>query len=137
MSKQRMAQIEVSPLLRELLAHGHALDRVMHNNPIRQQMVTWLLLEDEISFKELQRRTGMTPGNLSYQIGLLGQAGYIEIIKTFQDRRPVTSYRLTIAGLTAWETYLGHMDALMAVLKSIREQKQARWPGDVWVRKLG
>lgn len=79
----------------------------------------------------------MTPGNLSYQIGLLWQAGYVRVIKTFEGRRPVTSYRLTPDGRAAWETYCQHMDALMAGLKAIREQKQTRWPGDVWVRKHG
>lgn len=130
MSKKRAAEIVVPPVLRELAAHAHATPRVLHSNPIRRQMVVWLLLEDEISFKALQSRSGMIPGHLSYQMGLLEQAGYVEVRKTFEGRRPVTSYRLTPAGLAAWETYCRHMDALMEGLKAIGEQKQAHWPGD-------
>lgn len=135
MSKEQANQSVVPPILRELFTHAHAIDRVLHHNPIRRQIVTWLLLEDEISFKELQRRTRMTSGNLGHQLGLLEQAGYLEVIKTFQEQRPRTSYRLSPAGLAAWETYLEHMDALLAGLQAIGKLKQSHWPGDERVSK--
>jgi DNA-binding MarR family transcriptional regulator len=129
MSKKRASQINVPPFLRELAEHAHAIDRIMHQ-PVRLHICSVLVDEDEISFKEMQTKTHLSRGNVSAQMTKLEHAGYLEVRKTFRGRRPATSYRLTPAGLEAWETYWSHVNALMEGLKAIGERKQAHWPGD-------
>lgn len=119
------------PFLRELAAHAYAIDRIIHK-PVRLHICVLLVDAEEISLKELQTKTHLSPGNVSAQMTRLEQAGYVEVRKSFfQGHRIVTTYRLTLAGLEVWDTYWHHRNALMEGVKAMMEQKQARWPGDV------
>lgn len=111
MSQHRKAAFIVPLPVRDLADHALLLDPVLHH-PLRLYVCAQLVLHSEITFKELQRRTGLTPGNLGYQIGVLEQAGYLAVQKAFQERQPVTSYRLSPEGQQAWETYRDHLQAL-------------------------
>lgn len=51
-------------------------------------------------------RRGATAGNLSVQLDKLARAGYIEIEKGFQGRKPRTLCRITDAGRDAFAQYV-------------------------------
>ena len=51
------------------------------------------------------RATGLTRGNLSSHMTKLEEAGYVEVIKEFVDRKPVTLLKLTDAGRAAFLDY--------------------------------
>lgn len=115
----------VLPALRELVAHVRALDRVIHE-PARLAIVWHLAQNPTLSFRDLRVRTGLTSGNLSAQTRRLEAAGYLEVLKSFRGRYPATSYRLTSAGLAAWETYQRHLHALRASLPVTEPEAEER-----------
>jgi DNA-binding MarR family transcriptional regulator len=89
------------------------LDRLIHE-PARLRLVTLLYVVDEADFAYVADRTGMTAGNISSHMARLERAGYVEVDKSFVDRRPRTVYRLTAAGRTAVETYRREIAALLS-----------------------
>ena len=121
MSKRRQAASIVPSPVRDPADHALLLDPVLHH-PLRLYVCAQLVLRHEISFTALQRKTGLTPGNLGYQIGVLEHAGYLAVQKAFQDRQPVTSYLLTPAGQQAWETYRSHLNAVFQTVPAQGEQ---------------
>ena len=78
------------------------------------------LLQDELKRmsrdeleRELKKRLDTSDGNLSVHARKLEEAGYVEILKSFEGRMPRTDYRLTDAGREALQRYLDHMEALI------------------------
>ena len=80
------------------------VDRVIHE-PARLAILTILASADQVEFKFLEAITGLTKGNLSSHTAKLEQAGYIEIVKAFRQKKPMTSYRITSRGREALEQY--------------------------------
>jgi DNA-binding MarR family transcriptional regulator len=111
-----------------LAEHARAIDRVVHK-PSRLTILA-LLIGNEISFREMQAKSGLTSGTLSVQTTNLEQAGYVEVLKTFRGRRPHTSFRLTPAGQAAWDTYWVHMNVLLHAIEENGTLEQPHGPGD-------
>ena len=88
------------------------LDRLIHEK-LRLGIVSALAVNDSLSFNELKRLLHATDGNLSVHARKLENAGYVVCAKTFEDRLPRTTYRLTAAGRRALSRYLDHMEALI------------------------
>ena len=65
-----------------------------------------LMSVDEADFVYLKEQTRATAGNLSVQLDKLSNAGYIEIQKGFQGKKPRTTCRITDKGLKAFEDYV-------------------------------
>ena len=59
-----------------------------------------------------------TDGNISVHARKLEDAGYIECLKSFNGRVPLTEYRITDAGREALAKYLNHMEALINAMKA-------------------
>ncbi len=85
-----------------------AVDRLVHE-PARLAILTVLASAEEVQFKFLEEALGLTRGNLSSHVSKLEQAGYLTVTKAFEDRIPVTSYRITPRGRKALETYRAAM----------------------------
>jgi len=64
-----------------------------------------LYVVQSADFLFLQRQTQLTPGNLSAHLSKLEEAGYVEIIKEFIDRKPHTALALTKKGRDAFKQY--------------------------------
>src|SRR5664279_5048361 len=88
------------------------LDRLVHE-PARLAILTVLASAEEVAFLFLQRVTGLSKGNLSSHTQKLEAAAYLETIKTFQGRIPVTSFRITEDGRLALKNYHKQMRALL------------------------
>jgi DNA-binding MarR family transcriptional regulator len=84
------------------------LDRVIHE-PARLKIMTHLYVVESGDFVYLMRTTGLTRGNLSSHMTKLEEAGYVEVIKEFIDRKPVTMLSLTDKGRTAFLEYRKNM----------------------------
>ena len=93
------------------------LDRLIHE-PSRLRLMTLLYVVDEADFVFLSDRTGMTAGNISSHMGKLEAASYVEVSKTFVDRRPRTVYRLTDRGRRALEQHRVALDGLFGAVES-------------------
>ena len=57
-------------------------------------------------FSFLLENIETTKGNLSFQISKLDEAGYIEIIKSFRNKYPLTTIKITEKGIDAYEKYI-------------------------------
>jgi DNA-binding MarR family transcriptional regulator len=104
-----------APTRPETLQSVTGLDRLLHE-PSRLLIATILYPLAEADFLYLLRETGLTKGNLSSHIAKLEQAGYVEVEKTYQGKVPLTIYRLTAAGRTAFDAYRVHLQAIAHAL---------------------
>lgn len=91
---------------------SETLDRLIHER-IRLGIVAALAAEEGMSFADLKQVLKTSDGNLSVHARKLEDAGYIRVLKGFEDRRPKTEYRLTPKGRRALETYLEQMEAIL------------------------
>ncbi len=92
------------------------LDEVIHQ-PVRLRIMAALVaLEtgNSVDFIYLRDLLKLTDGNLGTHLHRLEEAGYIEVEKTFVDRKPRTFIKSTTRGRTAFQA---HVTALEAILK--------------------
>lgn len=81
---------------------------------VRVTVAVLLSSHEQLSFSRLKALLQETDGSLGAHMRRLEDADYVTVKKTFQDRRPVTWYRLTPKGrrqLTA------HLEALQQLIK--------------------
>ena len=90
-----------------------ALDSLLHQQ-LRLSVVSLLASVESADFNFLLEKTEATKGNLSVQISKLKEAGYVEVNKTFKNNYPLTTCKLTKAGLKAFEDYV---EAIQEYLK--------------------
>jgi len=87
------------------------------NERVRLGILSALAVNASMSFAELKQTLGVTDGNLSVHARKLEEALFVRCEKSFKDRRPLTEYALTNKGREAFERYLGHMEALIEVMR--------------------
>ena len=68
---------------------------------------------DQLSFSRLKELLDETDGSLGAHLRRLEDAGYLTVRKEFQDRRPVTWYRLTPKGKRALASHLEGLGRLI------------------------
>ena len=73
------------------------LDPILHSE-LRLAVMSLLLGVEEADFTYIKEQTNATAGNLSVQIDKLSTAGYIEVEKKFEGKRPCTTCRITQKG---------------------------------------
>jgi DNA-binding transcriptional ArsR family regulator len=81
------------------------LDPLLHSQ-VRLAIMTLLLQAESAEFSFLHENTGTTKGNLSFQISKLEEAGYIEVIKSFRKKYPLTTLKISEKGVDAYEKYI-------------------------------
>lgn len=89
-----------------------AIDEIIHGR-VRLGIMAFLAGADSAEFTTLKARLQLTDGNLSVHLRKLEEAGYVEILKAFVDRKPQTQARITKAGRAAFARYLQAMTALV------------------------
>lgn len=89
------------------------LDPLLHSE-LRLAIMSILMDLEEADFSYIKDTTEATSGNLSIQFDKLADAGYIEIEKGYQGKKPRTVYRITDTGRQAFENYV---EALKSYLK--------------------
>ena len=93
------------------------LDRLIHER-LRLGIISALAVNDRLGFTELKSLLNTTDGNLSVHARKLEDAGYVACHKGFEGRVPRTEFRITPKGRKALESYLNHMEALIAATRS-------------------
>ena len=89
------------------------LDRVIHEKA-RLSILTCLASHPKgLLFGDLKQLCGLTDGNLSRHLQVLGETGFIEIAKSFEHNRPQTTCRLTAEGR---KRYIRYLDILEQVV---------------------
>jgi DNA-binding MarR family transcriptional regulator len=88
------------------------LDDVIHGR-LRLGVMAYLASNEVADFTELKNALEVTQGNLSIQLRKLEEAGYVEIEKSFLNRKPLTRVRLTESGRQAFRAYLDEIAKLV------------------------
>ena len=88
------------------------IDKLIHE-PVRLSIIAHLYALDSADALFLKNQIGLTWGNLSTHLKRLEEAGYIEVIKEFIDRKPVTSLKLTETGREAFHNYRERMSEFL------------------------
>ncbi len=102
------------------------LDRVLHEKA-RLGIATSLMAHPKgLAFATLKQLCGLTDGNLSRHLQVLEEAGIIEVSKTFEGRRPLTTCRLTREGRQRFIEYLGVLEKVVRDAASAAEPKNAK-----------
>ncbi|MCD8539565.1 MAG: transcriptional regulator [Leadbetterella sp.] len=87
-------------------------DKILENR-IRLQIMGVLMVNEEYDFNSLKELLDITDGNLASNLKSLEKAAYIEVIKTFIDRKPNTRYRSTVKGKKAFRDHLTALEQLI------------------------
>ncbi len=94
------------------------LEKVIHER-LRLGIISALAANEKMSFSDLKTLLNTTDGNISVHARKLEDAGYVECLKSFNGRIPLTEYRITGAGRAALTKYLNHMEALINAMKKV------------------
>lgn len=84
------------------------LDPLLHSQ-LRLAVISILISVESAEFTFLKVKTDSTAGNLSVQLEKLSEAGYIEIIKSFKGKKPLTTCKITRNGIKAFEEYVSSL----------------------------
>ncbi len=89
------------------------VDKLLSNR-LRLAILASVSHSDEVDFTSLRRSVKTTDGNLSIQLGLLQEAGWIVVKKLAEGSRPLTMIALTNKGRTALDAYRTLIDEWFA-----------------------
>jgi DNA-binding MarR family transcriptional regulator len=92
------------------------LDEIIHQ-PVRLRLMAALMAiksGESAEFTFLRDLLGVTDGNLGAHLHRLEEAGYVELTKSFVDRKPRTFVSITSRGRAVFKA---HVAALEEILK--------------------
>src|SRR6201999_20716 len=89
------------------------LDRVIHEKA-RLGLLTSLMAHPKgLVFADLKRLCGLTDGNLSRHLQVLEEAGLVDILKGYDDKRPQTVCKITANGRRRFLSYLSVLEQVV------------------------
>jgi DNA-binding MarR family transcriptional regulator len=80
---------------------------------IRLGIMSILMVNDWVEFKEMKETLDITDGNLASHIAGLEKNEYLEVKKEFAGKKPKTSYRATKNGRKAFNQHLTALEKLI------------------------
>ena len=83
------------------------------DNRIRLGIMSVLMVNEWVEFKELKQLLELTDGNLASHITALEKAECVEYKKEFVGKRPKTSYKVTKLGRKLFEKHLNALESLI------------------------
>ncbi|HEY2784140.1 MAG TPA: transcriptional regulator [Fimbriiglobus sp.] len=89
------------------------LDRVLHEKARLGILTALVAHRGGLSFGEVARLCSLTDGNLSRHLSVLADESFVTITKTFVNRRPHTTCKLTPAGRKRFRDYLGQLERVL------------------------
>ncbi len=90
------------------------IDEIIHQK-VRLGIMSILAAQEKIDFVELKDRLGLTDGNLSSHTALLERNKLLTVKKTFLNKKPKTTLRITRKGR---ETLRGYLKLLTTILNN-------------------
>ena len=88
------------------------LDTLLHSR-IRLAIVSLLAGCEEAEFTFIRNSVKATDGNMNSHMKKLEEAAYVEVKKEFQNRKPVTFYKLTDKGRSAFNEYVRQLSGFL------------------------
>ena len=89
------------------------LERVIHEKARLSILSSLVAQKEGIAFNDLKELCKLTDGNLSRQLQILKDEGFVEIIKGAKGNRPLTLAKLTTDGR---KRFLEYIDVLQTVI---------------------
>ena len=104
------------------------LQRVIHERARLSILSSLATHADGLLFNDLKALCALTDGNLSRQLQVLQEAGFVEVWKGFKNKRPQTLCRLTADGRRRFVEYINTLESVVSVALAAaqREGKAAR-----------
>ena len=87
------------------------------DNRIRVGIMSALMMNEEISFKDLKEYLDLTDGNLASHLKNLEENEYITVYKGFIGRKTNTTYAITPLGRQAFQEHLAYLEKLIKNIK--------------------
>ncbi len=88
------------------------IDDLIHSR-IRLTIMSVLITVEEANFNFIKKQINATDGNLSVHLRKLEDAGYISVKKEFENRKPVSKYKITRKGKKAFQAYIEKLEQLI------------------------
>lgn len=104
------------------------IDNTVHQR-VRLGILTVLSEADRADFTYLRDALELSDGNLSRNLQVLEEAGYVAIEKTFEGKRPRTWVRATKAGQQALAVEVAALRELIGGVEGKRDAKAPRRGG--------
>ncbi|MEM9368417.1 MAG: transcriptional regulator [Planctomycetota bacterium] len=97
------------------------LDRILHEKARLGILASLASNPQGILFNDLKRLCSLTDGNLSRHLGVLSDAGLVEIWKGNSGSRPQTMYRLTTMGRKKFTEYISVLEGIVADAQALHQ----------------
>src|SRR5687768_17060378 len=104
------------------------LARLIHEKARLSILSSLSAHRDGVAFNDLKELCTLTDGNLSRQLQVLKEEGYVEIIKDVKGNRPLTIARLTDNGRERFLEYIGVLQSVVADAAAASEQQADELP---------
>lgn len=88
------------------------LDPIIHA-PARLNIIMLLYVVESLDYVFLKNQTGYSWGNLATHLGKLEEAGYVQIEKGYQGKKPHSLIQLTEQGRKAFQAYKSKFQQLL------------------------
>lgn len=85
----------------------------MFESRVRLAIMSLLMVNTKIEFKELKEKLNLSDGNLASHITALEKENYIEVKKQFVGKKPQTTYTATRSGKKAFADYIAVMEKFL------------------------
>ncbi|MBN7817975.1 winged helix-turn-helix domain-containing protein [Algoriphagus pacificus] len=82
-------------------------------NVVRLRVMSILMVNEEYDFNSFKEMLDVTDGNLASHLKNLEKQEYIEVIKSFVGRKPLTTYSATSTGKKAFQNHLEFLENLI------------------------
>jgi len=102
------------------------LERVIHERARLSILSSLAAHAQGLVFNDLKSLCALTDGNLSRQIQLLQEAGFVEVWKGTKNNRPQTLCRLTDSGRKRFLEYIAELEQVVANAAAMQTQADAQ-----------
>lgn len=80
---------------------------------VRLGIMSILMVNDWVPFKQLKELLGVTDGNLASHLAALEKKALVEVHKEFVNKKPLTTYKATQEGYLEFKKHLEALEALI------------------------
>ena len=80
---------------------------------VRLGVMSILMVNNDATYSRLKDLLNVTDGNLASHLKALEKLNYVLVSKEFVDRKPQTSYRITIDGKNAFTKHINALEKLL------------------------
>jgi DNA-binding MarR family transcriptional regulator len=101
------------------------LERVIHEKARLSILSSLVSRKDGLAFNDLKELCKLTDGNLSRQLQILKEEGFVEISKGEKGNRPLTTAKLTGQGRKRFLEYIDELQNVVANAAASAEQGAA------------